>query len=711
MANTKQGIYYQDNYSSVADVPSDMKKMAESIDAELENDRGRLSTNETKITELQSDNETNKTNISNLQSDNATNKSNIQALQADNTINKQDISNIKTEQTTQNTNIEQNKSDIANINEEIANINKKDTAQDTNIETLTKRLTEKENQIAELEDKVSDLNNNQICGKASGEYVHLSDSAKMNCEISVLGNSRQNVTEQGKNLLDSSKYIIDSSDVTYENGEITIANLNYWGFHGVQFDLSFLKPSTQYTLSLEAMVSKGTNYIFRIINNSSSYIEDIDGLEKEYTKKTVTFSTPTDVSTFKLCLDTHMIYDTTAKTPAKGEEIKKYRNICIKEGTDTTYEPFVPDSPSIKYPSEIEAVSSANVKVCNKNIEDNEFEFGSIDSTTGELMESNWNLRNKNFIRIKPNQKYIMRAVEYSGIKVINTACRYYDRNKKYLGNYFISGLEYGKKEFMITDENVAFCKFVHLNSEEIPSNYTLKIQLEEDNETDYVEHEEQNYPVDMQEPFRAINDVRDCFVLKEDGKWYERHKVGEYIFKGTEEINYNSGNVIAIRCLKNMKKESYTSGYSNIAVIRKSWNELLNNYNSFALTDLQNDGVYDTFWYNISSISSKTNEEILKMLKGNYVIFPLETPTDIECTEQQTQQLNALQKAKTYKNITNITTDTIAVLDVDYKKDLETYQKQQDDRITAIEQLLSTTATSAMLLDNVQSDLESEVK
>ena len=88
-----------------------------------------------------------------------------------------------------------------------------------------------------------------------------------------------------------------------------------------------------------------------------------------------------------------------------------------------------------------------------------------------------------------------------------------------------------------------------------------------------------------------------------------------------------------------------------------------------------------------------------------------LGNPTDIECTKQQTQQLKALLKAKTYKNITNITTDTIAVLDVDYKRDLETYQKQQDDRITAIEQLLSTTTTSAMLLDNVQSDLESEVK
>lgn len=49
MANTKQGIYYQDNYSSVADVPNDMKKMAESVDAELEKDRGRLSTNEANI--------------------------------------------------------------------------------------------------------------------------------------------------------------------------------------------------------------------------------------------------------------------------------------------------------------------------------------------------------------------------------------------------------------------------------------------------------------------------------------------------------------------------------------------------------------------------------------------------------------------------------------------------------------------------------------
>ena len=32
MANTSKGIYYPDNYSVMADVPEDMREMAESID-------------------------------------------------------------------------------------------------------------------------------------------------------------------------------------------------------------------------------------------------------------------------------------------------------------------------------------------------------------------------------------------------------------------------------------------------------------------------------------------------------------------------------------------------------------------------------------------------------------------------------------------------------------------------------------------------------
>lgn len=88
MANTKQGIYYQDNYSSVADVPSDMKKMAESVDAELEKDRGRLSTNEANIEQ-----------------------------------NTSDIANIKTKNDKQDTSIQNNTKEITRLNDLIGDIN------------------------------------------------------------------------------------------------------------------------------------------------------------------------------------------------------------------------------------------------------------------------------------------------------------------------------------------------------------------------------------------------------------------------------------------------------------------------------------------------------------------------------------------------------------------------------------------------------------
>ena len=37
MSNTAKGIYYPGSYASVADVPEDMKKMAESVDEAIEN--------------------------------------------------------------------------------------------------------------------------------------------------------------------------------------------------------------------------------------------------------------------------------------------------------------------------------------------------------------------------------------------------------------------------------------------------------------------------------------------------------------------------------------------------------------------------------------------------------------------------------------------------------------------------------------------------
>ena len=817
MANTKQGIYYPDNYNSVADVPSDMKNMAESIDTELETDRGRLSTTET----------------------------NIQSLQTDNTINKQNISNIKQEQTTQNANITKNTSDITEIksknatqDEEIANINKKDTAQDTNIETLTQRLTEKDNQIAELEDKVSDLNNNQIHGKASGEYVHIVDSAKMECSISPRGNSKQE-TREGYNLIDFNNPTSLSyyTSKTFEKDTLTISCTGgTWQY--ARYDImnifekyagqtmsfqveSYSSSNSEANSTVQLAYNDGkNNYIQLLSSNTFTIPSDISNITKAEigiyanntgnalsntftvvkpmlvlgtAKKTYeqygvmpSLDYPSEIEavgdnvslfdfenatymnesakithiknpneiiitntntaamrvyienvpvnsnkTYSLSMDIINENGITVQigwissnksiiTNAKNGRISKtftnittnffsfylmsagtviLKNLKIEYGQPTTYSPY--------------NQGSANVKVCNKNIEDNEFEFGGIDSITGELKVDKGVLRNKNFIRIKPNQKYIMRVVEYSGIKVVNTGCRYYDRNKKYLGSKYIGLLENGAKEFSITDENVAFCKFVHLNEgAEIPSNYTLKIQLEEDTETDYVEHEEQNYPVDIQEEMLE----EDYFDL-ENGK--EVHNWGKAVFDKNSDVNcvHNNGTFQFKFCTLLENADNFSKTLCNIARHwENSWEEngcFISWEGYFYLLCKENE-----FGFNADMTTDEAIVHLRELLvQTNIVVYYTyhssgESKTiSLELTKTQIEQLQQLAKAKTYKNITNITTDTIAVLDVDYKKDLETYQKQQDDRITAIEQLLSTTTTSAMLLDNVQTDLESEVK
>lgn len=97
---------------------------------------------------------------------------------------------------------------------------------------------------------------------------------------------------------------------------------------------------------------------------------------------------------------------------------------------------------------------------------------------------------------------------------------------------------------------------------------------------------------------------------------------------------------------------------------------------------------------------------------KPLYVDYVLAEPIYIECTAEQNAELDEIEQDENYKNITHIySEDEISsTFNVEYYKDRETTEKNLEDRITALEELLSTTATSAMLLDNMQTDLESEV-
>ena len=111
------------------------------------------------------------------------------------------------------------------------------------------------------------------------------------------------------------------------------------------------------------------------------------------------------------------------------------------------------------------------------------------------------------------------------------------------------------------------------------------------------------------------------------------------------------------------------------------------------------------------------TVDEFKSYIKSKYdegspviIYYKLAEPLNLELTAEQ----KAIRDTKlyTYKNITNIAvSDELASIDVNYKKDPTTEHDELQNQIDEIKQLISTTQTSALLLDNLQKDVESEVE
>lgn len=164
---------------------------------------------------------------------------------------------------------------------------------------------------------------------------------------------------------------------------------------------------------------------------------------------------------------------------------------------------------------------------------------------------------------------------------------------------------------------------------------------------------ESQTYTIPTQQPMRAIGDTRDKFILKENGKWYERHYIGEIVLNGSES----------------WKKDGVRYYISNLPNAKNINDRLMCYSNMFKYTNASDD--YGMFTngsrlYLYYSIASNTDEfKTMLSEKKPYVLYQLATPVDLPCTETQIQQLE--NKPSTYKDFTIIQSqdETEAYLEV----------------------------------------------
>lgn len=258
---------------------------------------------------------------------------------------------------------------------------------------------------------------------------------------------------------------------------------------------------------------------------------------------------------------------------------------------------------------------------------------------------------------------------------------------------------------------HMAFNKDITFNNVEIG------VMVEEDKETGkFAEHQEETKILPIQKPMLE----GDYFVKEVDG-WKEVHGCGEFKLTGIEDWQYNTEkqyffcptfdfkNKIPINSVKEKQ-------YCNYFKIITDWTTFRDG-NEIAMYRVADSG----YKLSIRNTNCKTVEEFKKFLEdtfnsGNPIIVKYKTENieKLLCTPEQTKVLDELDNFQTYKTITNIKTDSIAKIKLKYIADTKTYIDNKtsnlEQQVNTINQLLSTTKTSAKLLDNLQSDIESEV-
>ena len=236
-------------------------------------------------------------------------------------------------------------------------------------------------------------------------------------------------------------------------------------------------------------------------------------------------------------------------------------------------------------------------------------------------------------------------------------------------------------------------------------NNYTFKFQIEiNDAATEIIEPQEESYIVPVQKKML-------------EGDYFD--------FDNEEEVH--------------VWKKYEITGNENISII----NELTNTVRfditipNIGLTDTKSISNYfktTTFGnrqQDVIQLNTYTNQIMIRMNKNTYsnieqfkvwlkvqydagtpviAYYKLATPNRLKFTDEQKLVAKELKNARTYKNVTNITTDSKAIISLNYAKDTETEHNKMQKEIDEIKQLLSTTQTSAMLLDNLQKEVESEV-
>lgn len=301
----------------------------------------------------------------------------------------------------------------------------------------------------------------------------------------------------------------------------------------------------------------------------------------------------------------------------------------------------------------------------------NTIEEKNINATTGVITDNNY-WRASNYIKVQPNTSYTSSWVNGTNAQSFVKAI-YYDNSKTFISGIssdYISATNFS----FTTPNNCEYIRFVYLviiNDVSAPKN-DIQIELGS-TATEY-------------EPYGS----GEWYWYREIGK-FNMSAISSYFSSVTQyQSNFNATNgIISVRLSKsnfaNLNIKEFANGYFRWGYCNRFTNAPSNKWNNvdqlytFGMVDgivlgmLYTDLGMESWSTTISDLSTKLNT----YFGDTDFYLPLAIPTYTKITDNTLiNQLEAIYKAKTKKNVTNISqvnNDEAFTIDIVYYKDLET--------------------------------------
>lgn len=316
-------------------------------------------------------------------------------------------------------------------------------------------------------------------------------------------------------------------------------------------------------------------------------------------------------------------------------------------------------------------MGSVEIDVVNKNLYNGKNEIGGINND-GSLNNNADRWRAIDYINVENSTDISINIYNITTTGALGKYCLY-DKNYNFLSSTQIININ-----TVVNVSNVSYFRFWFLN-DKVPTN--TKIQVETGSTpTTYAQHQSQT----------AIMPIQQEMLTGDYISSVEHHEWGKLVLTGNENFAQ----------AQNANKLNYF--YLNYNLIKIKGKIISNMLKSVKSGEIWNKTSYDdvvqvsdnkqTINIMLSDTTITTLQQFKEKLKE---LYNAETPIIIyyELTESIDLELTSEQKAVrdtklyTYKNITNISlSDELASVEVEYKKDQDTINKNYENRLAALE-------------------------